>query len=230
MRWELPAIAHKQAATAAPPVIRPAATFPRGGKGFILTFSITPKGRRRGSPAAALLWVSYASNLVEVGVNGTVILGLAAGVGAGLGTGLLALCLGAAGLTLPQLWEGVLQPDSIPGRILFHVRLPRVLTLAMLITFTFFPLLRAEVRQTREAMRTRGAGGLLNPAILYRAFLIPLMVRLVNLSDTLALSVETRGFTTYPAPYTVYRPVYLQAKDGAFAALSALCAMGAVLL
>lgn len=24
--------------------------------------------------------------------------------------------------------EGVLQPDSIPGRILFHVRLPRVLT------------------------------------------------------------------------------------------------------
>ena len=50
------------------------------------------------------------------------------------------------------------------------MRLPRVLTLAMLITFTFFPLLRAEVRQTREAMRTRGAGGLLNPAILYRAF------------------------------------------------------------
>ncbi len=91
-------------------------------------------------------------------------------------------------------------------------------------------VLRAEVRQTREAMRTRGAGGLLNPAILYRAFLIPLMVRLVNLSDTLALSVETRGFTTEAAPYTVYRPVYLQAKDGAFAALSALCAMGAVLL
>ena len=110
------------------------------------------------------------------------------------------------------------------------MRLPRVLTLAMLITFTFFPLLRAEVRQTREAMRTRGAGGLLNPAILYRAFLIPLMVRLVNLSDTLALSVETRGFTTEAAPYTVYRPVYLQGKDGAFAALSALCAMGAVLL
>jgi len=107
------------------------------------------------------------------------------------------------------------------------MRLPRVLTLAMLITFTFFPLLRAEVRQTREAMRTRGAGGLLNPAILYRAFLIPLMVRLVNLSDTLALSVESRGFT---APYTVYRPVYLQARDGAFAVLSALCAMGAVLL
>lgn len=110
------------------------------------------------------------------------------------------------------------------------MRLPRVLTLAMLITFTFFPLLRAEVRQTREAMRTRGAGGLLNPTILYRAFLIPLMVRLVNLSDTLALSVETRGFSTEAAPYTVYRPVYLQVKDGAFAALSALCAMGAVLL
>ena len=56
------------------------------------------------------------------------------------------------------------------------------------------------------------------------------MVRLVNLSDTLALSVETRGFTTEATPYTVYRPVHLQAKDGVFAVLSALCAMGAVLL
>ena len=110
------------------------------------------------------------------------------------------------------------------------MRLPRVLTLAMLITFTFFPLLRAEVRQTREAMRTRGAGGLLNPAILYRAFLIPLLVRLVNLSDTLALSVETRGFTTEPAPYTVYRPEHLKVKDAAFAALTALCATGVVML
>ena len=135
---------------------------------------------------------------------------------------MLALCVAA----IPGL--GLAPVCLVRGFSCMH--LPRVLTLAMLITCTFFPLLRAEVRQTREAMRTRGAGGLLNPAILYRAFLIPLMVRLVNLSDTLALSVETRGFTTEAAPYTVYRPVYLQAKDGAFAALSALCAMGAVLL
>lgn len=53
---------------------------------------------------------------------------LCLGVLAALLSAVLALCLGAAGLTLPQLWEGVLQPDSIPGRILFHVRLPRVLT------------------------------------------------------------------------------------------------------
>ena len=107
---------------------------------------------------------------------------------------MLALCVAA----IPGL--GLAPVCLVRGFSCMH--LPRVLTLAMLITFTFFPLLRAEVRQTREAMRTRGAGGLLNPAILYRAFLIPLMVRLVNLSDTLALSVETRGFTTYPAPYT----------------------------
>ena len=49
---------------------------------------------------------------------------LCLGVLAALLSAVLALCLGAAGLTLPQLWEGVLQPDSIPGRILFHVRLP----------------------------------------------------------------------------------------------------------
>lgn len=135
---------------------------------------------------------------------------------------MLALCIAA----IPGLG---LAPACL-ARGFACMRLPRVLTLAMLITFTFFPLLRAEVRQTRETMRTRGAGGLWNPAILYRAFLIPLMVRLVNLSDTLALSVETRGFTTGAAPYTVYHPVYLQTKDAAFAALTALCAIGAVML
>ena len=77
---------------------------PEGGR-LILTFSITPKGRRRVCPAAALLWVCYSLDLVEVGVNGAVILGLCAGVIAGLCTGLLALCL--SGLLVDLLADGV---------------------------------------------------------------------------------------------------------------------------
>lgn len=85
------------------------------------------------------------------------------------------------------------------------LKMPRMFTLGMMITLNFFPLLGAEVCQVREAMKTRGAGNVWSFQIFYRAFLIPLMMRLVNISDTLALSVETRGFTT---DNTVARSVY----------------------
>lgn len=99
------------------------------------------------------------------------------------------------------------------------LRLPRMLTLGMMITLTFFPLLRGEVRQVREAMQTRGAGSFLSPQIFYRAFLIPLVMRLVNISDTLALSVETRGFSKAGGSYTVYKTVQVSPLDVLFLAL-----------
>ena len=100
------------------------------------------------------------------------------------------------------------------------LHLPRYLTLGMMITLDFFPLLKGEVSQVREAMKTRGAGSILNPQIFYRAFLIPLIVRLVNISDTLSLSVETRGFTTDPdVPYSVYKTVDVTIRDAVFVVL-----------
>lgn len=97
------------------------------------------------------------------------------------------------------------------------LRAPRTVTLGMMIALGFFPLLRNETKRIREAMLTRGAGNVFNPAIFHRAFLIPLVVRLVNVSDTLALSVETRGFDPHDKNYTVYRKVRFGLKDALFA-------------
>ena len=93
------------------------------------------------------------------------------------------------------------------------LKIPKMITLGMMITLTFFPLLGSEVRQVREAMKTRGAGSILSPQILYRAFLIPLVMRLTNISDTLALSVETRGFSDGAKECTVYKSIKLRAAD-----------------
>ena len=65
-------------------------------------------------------------------------------------------------------------------------------------------------------MKTRGAGSVLNPKILYRAFLIPLVMRLVNISDTLALSVETRGFTLGGSLYSIYKKEFPAVSDVLF--------------
>jgi len=114
---------------------------------------------------------------------------------------------------------GMALPPVLMVRNFGKLKIPRPLTLAMLVTLTFMPLLNLEVKRVREAMKTRGAGSLWNPKIFYRAFLIPFIMRLVNISDTLALSVETRGFTMDSQDYTVYKDVSLTARDIVFAVL-----------
>ena len=110
------------------------------------------------------------------------------------------------------------------------LKIPRMITLGMMITLTFFPLLSGEVRQVREAMKTRGAGSFFSPQIFYRAFLIPLVMRLVNISDTLALSVETRGFSDGAKDCTVYKTIKLRAVDILFLAVVLIGSVLAVVL
>lgn len=90
-------------------------------------------------------------------------------------------------------------------RNLSQLHTPRGITLGILIARSFVPMLSDEEKRIKEAMKTRGAGSVFNPKIFYRAFLVPLVMRLVNISDTLSLSVETRGFSLEKTPYTVYK-------------------------
>lgn len=101
-------------------------------------------------------------------------------------------------------------------RNLATLKMPRGVTLGMLIATSFPPVLGAEIKRVREAMKTRGAGSVLNPKIFYRAFLVPFVMRLVNISDTLSLSVETRGFSLEKVPYTVYKKEIVCMSDVLF--------------
>ena len=96
---------------------------------------------------------------------------------------------------------------------------PKMLTLGMLIAVRFVPVVGSEVRQIREAMKTRGVrASLWNFRCFYRALLIPLIMRLINISDTLSLSLETRGFELENTPVTVYEPVQFTLRDGLYLA------------
>ncbi len=101
-------------------------------------------------------------------------------------------------------------------RCLSQIHTPRSITLGTLITTSFMPLLKVEIKRVREAMKTRGAGSVLNPKIFYRAFLVPFVMRLVNISDTLSLSVETRGFSLGKVKYSVYHPEVFGLTDVIF--------------
>ena len=103
-------------------------------------------------------------------------------------------------------------------RNLSEIHCPRFITLGMLIAMSFMPTLKQEVKRVREAMKTRGAGSVLNPKIFYRAFLIPFVMRLINISDTLSLSIELRGFTIDSKDYMVYKKEKLRILDIVFIA------------
>jgi len=99
------------------------------------------------------------------------------------------------------------------SRALSQVGCPRVIALALLVTVRFVPVLKGEMDRIREAMTVRGVDfRWTNLQHAYRASVLPLIVRLINISDMLALSVETRGFSL-EARGTVYKPVPLHCKD-----------------
>lgn len=114
-------------------------------------------------------------------------------------------------------------------RSLNQLRVPRYLSLGMLISVRFVPVLVQEVQQVRQAMRSRGASSsLLRPRVFYRAFFMPLLMRLLSISDTLSLSLETRAFDLKAEGSTLYRRIVFSRRDAIylFLVLGLLLAMG----
>jgi energy-coupling factor transport system permease protein len=121
-------------------------------------------------------------------------------------------------------------PPIFLTRSLAGLNCPRALTLGMLVTIRFFPILIREMKQILEAMRTRGIRITMNPLVFYRAFLIPLTMRLVGISEILSLSIETRAFDLHEDNQTVYRSVRFTRRDGVFFALMMVCIVCMVVL
>lgn len=105
-----------------------------------------------------------------------------------------------------------LGPDRLANN-LSELKAPRSLTIGMLIAFSFLPILKEEIKRVKEAMKTRGSYSIINPKIFYRAFLIPFVTRIVDISDTLSLSIETRGFDLKSKDYTTYKGEIFRISD-----------------
>lgn len=108
------------------------------------------------------------------------------------------------------------------ARNMSQIRAPRSLTIGMLIVFSFMPTLLNKSRRVKEGMKARGSFTVLNPKILYRAFLIPFITRIVDISDTLSLSIETRGFDLHNKNYSLYKKEYIRFSDILFLLLIVL--------
>lgn len=95
---------------------------------------------------------------------------------------------------------------------------PRWLTTGILISLRFGSVVRTEMRTVRMAMRLRGVNNIWSrPGLLYRSFIVPFVIRLLSLSDTLAMSLETRAFTMQERTSSRYKSPVFRKRDWAFA-------------
>lgn len=98
---------------------------------------------------------------------------------------------------------------------------PREVTLALAVALRFIPTIRQELRQIRDAARTRGIafnfwGFLCHPAVMTEYLLVPFLMRSLRVGDELAAAAVTRGIEN-PAPRTERIPLKLTATDMVYA-------------
>lgn len=118
-------------------------------------------------------------------------------------------------------------PPANLTRCLNKLKCPRIITLGMLVTIRFIPILIGEIKRIWEAMKVRGVRmAWYRPDCLYRAFFIPLIIRVIGISDILSLSLETRGFELTQKNATVYHDVSFKARDAVFLCLMCIAMVG----
>lgn len=104
------------------------------------------------------------------------------------------------------------------GKMLDTMRAPRSLSLMVMVLFSFVPILFGERHKIEQAYKVRG-GNPYVPFAFFRTLIVPFIVRTISVSDTLALSVETRGFDLRTKPQVIYDPVMPTVLDWIFISL-----------
>lgn len=113
------------------------------------------------------------------------------------------------------------------ARALAQWRLPAPLVISLLLVWRFFPVMREEVQEIRQANLLRGAGTGSTGQEWYRGFLLPLAFILLEYSDRVALALELRAFDP-AAPRTWYRLPVIRGADWGFVGSAALVLLLAI--
>lgn len=139
-----------------------------------------------------------------------------------------------AGLRIILLGISIIPTISMPSidlvRSLNAINCPRWLTLSLLIALRFSPIMGKEILRIRQAIKLRGANAAwYNPTIWYRSLIIPLMVRIISISDLLSVSLETRAFTMHGSS-TQYKRINIKLRDVAYLSIIVFICVSSLIL
>lgn len=114
---------------------------------------------------------------------------------------------------------------------LHKLKINKKIILGLIITYNFIPKMREEMKIIKESIKTRNLKlKFYNPKIYYRAYFIPLLIRIIKISDTLSLSIETRNFDFDSKKVTIYNDTFIKLRDILFLVILLLMSIGGILV
>lgn len=135
---------------------------------------------------------------------------------------LLAIALPTPILTLTT-------PPATLIRALDRARLPRVLTLSVMLIWRFCPVMLQEVERIWEANLLRGVDLRWQPRQWFAGLMVPLVFQVVAYADDVAIGLQTRGYDP-AAPRSCGQPLRWQYQDTLFTFLALVWLAGIVFL
>lgn len=89
-------------------------------------------------------------------------------------------------------------PPSRFARALEKLRFPKSVVFTLTLVLRFIPVFMGEVKDLMDSLKVRGVelglkGILRRPRLVFRALIIPLMIRMMKIADDLASAMEARG-------------------------------------
>ncbi|MGQ9722697.1 MAG: energy-coupling factor transporter transmembrane component T family protein [Candidatus Jordarchaeum sp.] len=124
-------------------------------------------------------------------------------------------------------------PPSKFAKALEKMRFPKSVVFTLTLTLRFIPVFMNEVKDLTDSLKVRGVelglkGILRRPYIVFRALIIPLMIRMMKIADDLASAMEARGFGA-PVKRTSLYDYKISWMDAAFTAI-VIAWLGSLLL
>lgn len=129
-------------------------------------------------------------------------------------------------------WNLILTPPGTVSAFLSRLKAPSYVTLGMLVVFRFFPTMSQEMKALGQSMRNRGLllpGQIVaHPAQTAEHAMMPVLMRVVQIADQLAVSAVARGIERGGRRESYYRST-MRASDWIvmvvfiFAAISIIC-------
>jgi energy-coupling factor transport system permease protein len=113
---------------------------------------------------------------------------------------------------------------SMLTRSLNTVGVSSYVSIGILITLRFIPVLMNEMQKIKDSFDMRLNGQKRGFKVWYRGMIIPFVFRMSSLSDNLSLALHMKGFGT--AAPTVYKPVGIKAADLIFLSIISLFMAG----
>lgn len=125
-------------------------------------------------------------------------------------------------VTLMLFWDLFMTPPGELSSFLSSIHMPTGVILGLMVIFRFFPTMKTELKAVGLSMKNRGLTSIKqfagHPLASFEYVLVPLLLRILQIADQLAVSAVARG-AECPGVRKSYYGITMHMRDWCFLVL-----------